>query len=126
MGRREVTEKAQGVSITFRFGRSIGRTREEEDGAANAAMAGPCRRSPAGLRSHAGGPNRAGRRDPAPPRRPARYGGIASAPHLMPDGSPEMPVKAVIFDAYGTLLRNEDLMLIPGRSPPAIRPARTA
>ena len=33
----------------------------------------------------------------------------------MPDGSPEMPVKAVIFDAYGTLLRNEDLMLIPRR-----------
>jgi len=110
MGRREVTEKAGGESITFRFGRSIVRTMEEEDGAANAAMAGPCRRSPAGLRSHAGGPN----------------GGIASAPHLMPDGSPEMPVKAVIFDAYGTLLRNEDLMLIPGRSPPAIRPARTA
>ena len=26
-----------------------------------------------------------------------------------------MPVKAVIFDAYGTLLRNEDLMLIPRR-----------
>ena len=23
------------------------------------------------------------------------------------------PVKAVLFDAYGTLLRNEDLMLIP-------------
>jgi len=26
-----------------------------------------------------------------------------------------MPVKAVIFDAYGTLLRHEDLMLIPRR-----------
>lgn len=26
-----------------------------------------------------------------------------------------MPVKAVTFDAYGTLLRNEDLMLIPRR-----------
>jgi len=26
-----------------------------------------------------------------------------------------MPFKAVIFDAYGTLLRNEDLMLIPRR-----------
>jgi len=26
-----------------------------------------------------------------------------------------MPVKAVLFDAYGTLLRNEDLMLIPRR-----------
>ncbi len=26
-----------------------------------------------------------------------------------------MPVKAVIFDAYGTLLRNEDLRLIPRR-----------
>ncbi len=26
-----------------------------------------------------------------------------------------MPVKAVMFDAYGTLLRNEDLMLIPRR-----------
>jgi 2-haloalkanoic acid dehalogenase type II len=26
-----------------------------------------------------------------------------------------MPVKGVIFDAYGTLLRNEDLMLIPRR-----------
>jgi len=33
----------------------------------------------------------------------------------MPDGSPHMPVKAVIFDAYGTLLRNEDLTLIPRR-----------
>jgi 2-haloalkanoic acid dehalogenase type II len=27
----------------------------------------------------------------------------------------EMPVKAVTFDAYGTLLRNEELMLIPRR-----------
>jgi 2-haloalkanoic acid dehalogenase type II len=27
----------------------------------------------------------------------------------------EMPVKAVTFDAYGTLLRNDDLMLIPQR-----------
>jgi 2-haloalkanoic acid dehalogenase type II len=26
-----------------------------------------------------------------------------------------MPVKAVMFDAYGTLLRNEDMMLIPRR-----------
>lgn len=26
-----------------------------------------------------------------------------------------MPVKAVTFDAYGTQLRNEDLMLIPRR-----------
>jgi 2-haloacid dehalogenase len=26
-----------------------------------------------------------------------------------------MPIKAVLFDAYGTLLRNEDLMLIPRR-----------
>src|SRR5216684_3529083 len=26
-----------------------------------------------------------------------------------------MAIKAVIFDAYGTLLRNEDLMLIPRR-----------
>lgn len=26
-----------------------------------------------------------------------------------------MPVRAVLFDAYGTLLRNEDLMLIPRR-----------
>jgi hypothetical protein len=26
-----------------------------------------------------------------------------------------MPIKAVTFDAYGTLLRNEDLMLIPRR-----------
>src|SRR5262245_4505555 len=26
-----------------------------------------------------------------------------------------MPVKAVTFDAYGTLLRNEDLMLVPRR-----------
>ena len=29
--------------------------------------------------------------------------------------SPEMAIKAVTFDAYGTLLRNEDLMLIPRR-----------
>ena len=28
---------------------------------------------------------------------------------------PEMAIKAVTFDAYGTLLRNEDLMLIPRR-----------
>ena len=26
-----------------------------------------------------------------------------------------MPVKAVLFDAYGTLLRNEDLLRIPRR-----------
>jgi len=26
-----------------------------------------------------------------------------------------MPVKAVLFDAYGTLLRNEDMMLVPRR-----------
>ena len=34
MGRRGVTEKARGESITLRFGRSIGRTTEEEEGAA--------------------------------------------------------------------------------------------
>ena len=45
MGRREVTEKAQGVSITFRFGRSIGRTREEE-GAAMRRWLDPARREP--------------------------------------------------------------------------------
>ena len=26
-----------------------------------------------------------------------------------------MPIKAVLLDAYGTLIRNEDLMLIPRR-----------
>jgi len=27
----------------------------------------------------------------------------------------QAPIKAVLFDAYGTLLRNEDMMLIPRR-----------
>jgi 2-haloalkanoic acid dehalogenase type II len=33
----------------------------------------------------------------------------------MPDRSGSKPIKGVIFDAYGTLLRNEDLRLIPQR-----------
>ena len=51
MGRREVTEKAGGESITLRFGRSIGRTTEEEEGAANAAMAGFLSKKPGRLRT---------------------------------------------------------------------------
>ena len=45
MGRREVTEKARGESITFRFERSIVRTMEEE-GVAMRRWLDPARREP--------------------------------------------------------------------------------